>query len=74
MATLAELIESRNVLVAQLAESGAFTSVSIDGMTFTRDVNREIAAIDSEIARLRNTGDAFGFLRMSKLIPPGGGG
>lgn len=78
MATLTELIERRNQLVVEIADSGGMVRTTVDGMSVEVDQSAQLKAIDSEIARLQSVAPTsagpFGFLRQVELKPPGGGG
>jgi hypothetical protein len=56
-----------------MADAGGVTHVSIDSMSVSTDYGASIAAVDAEIARLRQPNSSFG-MRTVKLVPPGGGG
>ena len=75
MATVEELLEQRAALVADITVNGAITSVSVDGMSFTQDRRQQLAALDSEIARLQSVtpNNRLG-IRFYQIVPPGGGG
>lgn len=49
--TYAELVEKRDEVLAQIAESGGITSTTVDGMTVTVDQNKQLAALERAIEK-----------------------